>query len=115
MIQKGYFIEPTLVVVTDPRHKLMQEEIFGPVLTIFIYPENEYRETLELCDTTSHYGLTGSIFCLTTEKQSLKLTPPSAMQQATSTSMTSQPELLSASNPLAEREAQEQMIKRALI
>ncbi len=59
---KGYFIEPTLVVVTDPRHKLMQEEIFGPVLTIFIYPENEYRETLELCDTTSHYGLTGSIF-----------------------------------------------------
>ena len=59
---KGYFIEPTVVVVTDPGHKLMVEEIFGPVLTIYVYPENEYRQTLELCDTTSPYGLTGSIF-----------------------------------------------------
>jgi len=59
---KGYFIEPTVVVVTDPKHKLMEEEIFGPVLTIYVYPENEYRQTLELCDTTSPYGLTGSIF-----------------------------------------------------
>jgi len=59
---KGYFIEPTVIVVTDPRHKLMEEEIFGPVLTIYIYPENEYTQTLELCDTTSPYGLTGSIF-----------------------------------------------------
>ncbi|MDH4220894.1 MAG: aldehyde dehydrogenase family protein, partial [Candidatus Aminicenantes bacterium] len=59
---KGYFIEPTVVVVTDPRHKLMEEEIFGPVLTIYVYPEKEYTQTLELCDTTSPYGLTGSIF-----------------------------------------------------
>ena len=59
---KGYFIEPTVVVVTDPKHKLMEEEIFGPVLTIYVYPENEYRQTLELCNTTSPYGLTGSIF-----------------------------------------------------
>jgi 1-pyrroline-5-carboxylate dehydrogenase len=59
---KGYYIDPTLVVVTDPRHKLMEEEIFGPVLTIFVYPENEYKKTLEICDTTSPYGLTGSIF-----------------------------------------------------
>jgi 1-pyrroline-5-carboxylate dehydrogenase len=59
---KGYFIEPTLVVVTDPRHKLMQEEVFGPVLTIYVYPEAQYRETLQLCDTTSPYGLTGAIF-----------------------------------------------------
>jgi 1-pyrroline-5-carboxylate dehydrogenase len=58
---KGYFIEPTLVVVTDPRHKLMQEEVFGPVLTIYVYPEAEYKETLKLCDSTSPYGLTGSI------------------------------------------------------
>jgi 1-pyrroline-5-carboxylate dehydrogenase len=58
---KGYFIEPTLVVVTDPRHRLMQEEIFGPVLTIYVYPEAEYKETLKLCDSTSPYGLTGSI------------------------------------------------------
>jgi 1-pyrroline-5-carboxylate dehydrogenase len=59
---KGYYIEPTLVVVTDPKHKLMEEEIFGPVLTIFIYPEDEYHKTLEICDTTSPYALTGCIF-----------------------------------------------------
>jgi 1-pyrroline-5-carboxylate dehydrogenase len=61
---KGYFIEPTLVVVTDPRHKLMEEEIFGPVLTIYVYPEKEYKETLKLCDATSPYGLTGSILAI---------------------------------------------------
>ncbi|MGD9344944.1 MAG: L-glutamate gamma-semialdehyde dehydrogenase [Candidatus Aminicenantes bacterium] len=59
---EGYFIQPTVVVVTDPHHKLMEEEIFGPVLTIYIYPENQYSETLEICDKTSPYGLTGSIF-----------------------------------------------------
>lgn len=59
---KGYFIQPTVVVVTDPHHKLLEEEIFGPVLTIYIYPENQFSETLELCDATSPYGLTGSIF-----------------------------------------------------
>jgi 1-pyrroline-5-carboxylate dehydrogenase len=59
---KGYFIDPTVIVVTDPHHKLMEEEIFGPVLSIYIYPENNFTETLELCDTTSPYGLTGSIF-----------------------------------------------------
>jgi 1-pyrroline-5-carboxylate dehydrogenase len=59
---KGYFIEPTIVVVTDPRHKLMEEEIFGPVLTIYVYPEDGYVKTLGLCDTTSPYALTGSIF-----------------------------------------------------
>jgi 1-pyrroline-5-carboxylate dehydrogenase len=59
---KGYFIEPTVVVVTDPHHKLMEEEIFGPVLTIYIFPENQFSATLGICDTTSPYGLTGSIF-----------------------------------------------------
>lgn len=59
---KGYFIEPTVVVVTNPKHKLMEEEIFGPVLTIYIYPETEFKETLAVCDETSPYGLTGSIF-----------------------------------------------------
>jgi 1-pyrroline-5-carboxylate dehydrogenase len=59
---KGYFIEPTVVVVTDPRHKLMEEEIFGPVLTIYVYPEDEYVKTLDLCDITSPYALTGSVF-----------------------------------------------------
>jgi len=59
---KGYFIEPTLVEVTDPKHKLMEEEIFGPVLTIYVYPEAKYKENLKVCDSTSPYGLTGSIF-----------------------------------------------------
>jgi 1-pyrroline-5-carboxylate dehydrogenase len=47
---KGYFIEPTLVVVTNPKDKLMEEEIFGPVLTIYVYPENKYKETLKAID-----------------------------------------------------------------
>ena len=61
---KGYFIEPTVIVTTDPRFKLMEEEIFGPVLTVFVYPESEYPQTLELCDQTSPYALTGAIFAL---------------------------------------------------
>jgi 1-pyrroline-5-carboxylate dehydrogenase len=59
---KGYFIEPTVVVTTDPHFKLMEEEIFGPVLTIFVYPDDEYEKTLYLCDQTSPYALTGAIF-----------------------------------------------------
>jgi len=60
----GYFIEPTVVVSKDPKSKLMVEEIFGPVLTIYVYPEAEYDQTLELCDQTSPYALTGAIFAL---------------------------------------------------
>jgi len=59
---KGYFIEPTIVVSKDPKSKLMVEEIFGPVVTIYVYPENQYEESLALCDQTSPYALTGSIF-----------------------------------------------------
>ncbi|HSG40356.1 MAG TPA: L-glutamate gamma-semialdehyde dehydrogenase [Thermoanaerobaculia bacterium] len=58
----GYFIEPTVVVTTDPRFKLMQEEIFGPVVTVYVYEDMRYEETLELVDTTSPYALTGAIF-----------------------------------------------------
>jgi 1-pyrroline-5-carboxylate dehydrogenase len=58
----GYYIEPTVVQTTDPRFKLMQEEIFGPVLTVFEYDDSMLDETLELCDTTSSYALTGAIF-----------------------------------------------------
>ncbi len=60
--RKGYFIEPTVVLTSDPAFKLMQEEIFGPVLTIFVYKDADFCKTLELCDETSPYGLTGSIF-----------------------------------------------------
>jgi len=58
---KGYFIEPTLIVVKDPKYVTMCEELFGPVLTIFVYDENKYEETLELIDSTSIYALTGAI------------------------------------------------------
>ncbi len=58
---KGYFVEPTVVRTTNPRFKLMEEEIFGPVLTVYVYPEAKFDETLEICDTTSAYALTGSI------------------------------------------------------
>ncbi len=47
---------------TDPRFKLMQEEIFGPVLTLYVYPDDKFEETMEICDGTSIYALTGSIF-----------------------------------------------------
>lgn len=59
----GYFIEPTVIVVSDPHFSTMEEEIFGPVMTIYVYDDNKYTETLTLCDETSPYGLTGSIFC----------------------------------------------------
>jgi len=58
----GYFIEPTIVVTGNPKFKTMVEEIFGPVLTIHVYPADQYEETLRLCDSTSPYSLTGSIF-----------------------------------------------------
>jgi 1-pyrroline-5-carboxylate dehydrogenase len=58
----GYFIEPTVVRTTDPRFKLMQEEIFGPVLTVYVYDDADLDKTLELVDTTSPYALTGAIF-----------------------------------------------------
>jgi 1-pyrroline-5-carboxylate dehydrogenase len=59
---EGYFIEPTVVLTTNPRFKLMQEEIFGPVVTVYVYEDAAIEETLELVDTTSPYALTGAIF-----------------------------------------------------
>ncbi|MEA3499755.1 MAG: L-glutamate gamma-semialdehyde dehydrogenase [Candidatus Marinimicrobia bacterium] len=59
---KGYFIEPTTIVTTDPKFKTMEEEIFGPVLTIHVYDENEYEKMLHTCDETSPYALTGALF-----------------------------------------------------
>lgn len=58
---KGYFIEPTIIVTENPHYVTMCEELFGPVLTIFVYKTNEFEETLKLVDNTSVYALTGSI------------------------------------------------------
>lgn len=58
----GYFIHPTVVETSNPKFKLLEEEIFGPVLTIFTYEDSKFEETLTICDNTSPYALTGSIF-----------------------------------------------------
>ncbi len=58
----GYFIEPTVLLTTDPHYITVEEEIFGPVLTIYVYDENKWEETLELVDSTSPYALTGAVF-----------------------------------------------------
>lgn len=59
---EGFFIEPTVIVVQDPMYKTMVEEIFGPVLTLYIYQEDHFEEALELVDQSSPYALTGAIF-----------------------------------------------------
>jgi 1-pyrroline-5-carboxylate dehydrogenase len=65
---KGYFIEPTTILTTDPLFKTMREEIFGPVLTIFLYEPEKWDETIKLVGSTSDYGLTGCIISKDNEK-----------------------------------------------
>ncbi len=60
--EKGYFIEPTVILASDPKFKTMCEEIFGPVLTVHVYPDAQWSETLDLVDSTSPYALTGAVF-----------------------------------------------------
>lgn len=59
---EGYFIQPTIIKTKDPHYRTMCEELFGPVLTVYVYDENNFDETLQLVDSTSPYGLTGAIF-----------------------------------------------------
>jgi 1-pyrroline-5-carboxylate dehydrogenase len=72
--EKGYFVEPTLIETRDPGYRLLREEIFGPVVTAYAYPDDGWDEVLRTIDTTSPYALTGSIF--STER--------AAVRQATS-------------------------------
>lgn len=58
----GYFVKPTLIKTTNPHFKSMEEEIFGPVLTVFVYEDNEINAALDYCDSTSPYALTGAVF-----------------------------------------------------
>jgi 1-pyrroline-5-carboxylate dehydrogenase len=60
--EDGYFIEPTLIQTEDPGYRTMCEEIFGPVLTTYVYPDNQWEETLAIVDRTSPYALTGAVF-----------------------------------------------------
>ncbi len=59
---RGYFIEPTVILVKDPQYITMCEELFGPVLTIYVYADNDYEKTLSLVDKTGQYALTGALF-----------------------------------------------------
>ncbi len=59
---KGWFVEPTVILAKKPNYKSMCEEIFGPIITIYVYEDAKYEETCRLCDTTSPYALTGAIF-----------------------------------------------------
>lgn len=58
----GYFVRPTVVRTDDPKTRLIREELFGPILTVYVYPEKEFEQTLELVDTSTPYALTGGIF-----------------------------------------------------
>ncbi|MBU6421458.1 MAG: L-glutamate gamma-semialdehyde dehydrogenase [Gammaproteobacteria bacterium] len=60
--KRGWFIEPTVIQSEDPKNRLMCEEIFGPVITVHVYPDAAYEDTLRLCDQSTPYALTGSIF-----------------------------------------------------
>jgi len=64
---RGYFIDPTIFVAKNPDFRLMQEEIFGPVLTVYLYDDDKFEETLHICDNTSPYALTGAIFAIDRE------------------------------------------------
>ncbi|HZT53026.1 MAG TPA: L-glutamate gamma-semialdehyde dehydrogenase [Gaiellaceae bacterium] len=59
---EGYFVSPTVIETSDPSDRLLQEELFGPIVTAYVYPDSRWRETLELVDSTSPYALTGSVF-----------------------------------------------------
>ena len=67
---KGYFIEPTVIVTSDPKYTTMCTELFGPVMTIYVYDEDKYSETLKLVDETSEYALTGAI--LSTDRYAIQ-------------------------------------------
>lgn len=58
----GYFIEPTVIVTSDPHFRTMEEELFGPVLTVYVYPDAEFEEVMDLIDSTGDYALTGAVF-----------------------------------------------------
>jgi len=71
---QGFFIEPTVILTSNPHFRTMEEEIFGPVMTIYVYEDDKYEEALELCDKTSIYALTGAVFATERAAVSLAMT-----------------------------------------
>jgi len=59
---EGFFVRPTVIETRDPGFRLLRDELFGPVVTAYVYPEKEYEQTLDLVDSTAPYGLTGAVF-----------------------------------------------------
>src|SRR4029078_13089653 len=116
---KGYFIDPTLIETQDPGYRLLCEEIFGPVLTAYVYPDGQWEETLDIVDKTSPYALTGAVFSSDRgavrpprARRVCSRAPPArsarprrrcATLPATSTSTTSRPAQSSGSSPSAAR------------
>jgi len=68
--KRGYFVEPTLIQVSNPKYRTMCEELFGPVLTVYVYPDRQWKQTLRLVDGTSPYALTGAVF--STDRQAVR-------------------------------------------
>jgi len=94
---EGYFVSPTVISTKDPGFDLMQRELFGPVVTAYVYDEKRYDETLEIVNSTSPYALTGSVFA--TERPAIeRATMRCVTRPATSTSTTSPPAPWSASS-----------------
>jgi 1-pyrroline-5-carboxylate dehydrogenase len=91
---KGYFIEPTVILTTNPKYSTMETELFGPVVTIYIYEDAKWSETLKLVDETSEYALTGAMYLANVVMQWKKQPLRYKMQQETSTSTTNQQVLL---------------------
>ena len=60
--EEGYFVEPTVIETKDPDFRLLKDELFGPVVTAYVYPEGKWSDTLDLVDRTAPYGLTGAVF-----------------------------------------------------
>ena len=77
---KGYFIEPTVLLTSDPDYVTMHEELFGPVITIYLYEDDKYEETLDLLDRTSIYALTGAIF--SNDREAIRMATDKLVQAA---------------------------------
>ena len=69
--EKGFFIEPTVILTTNPDYETMHTELFGPIMTIYVYPSDEFEQVLDLVDRTSPYGLTGAVF--STDRYAIEL------------------------------------------
>ena len=82
---EGFFVQPTVIETSDPDFRLMKEELFGPIVTAYVYDEAKYDDTLEVVDRTAAYALTGAVFSARAGRASTAPTRSSATRRATST------------------------------